>query len=55
MIPYTARIQPKGNTTEAIQEDLIRQLRAQNEQLKIIIADLYREIGELKKQKNRES
>ena len=49
MIPYTAEIRPTGKTAENIQADLIRQLRAQNEQLKIIIQDLYREIDEIKK------
>ncbi|MBQ8140619.1 MAG: hypothetical protein IJ038_02870 [Clostridia bacterium] len=41
-IPFTAEINPKGNTAEQKQEDLIRQLRRQNEQLKVIIADLYK-------------
>lgn len=43
-IPLTTEINPHGATAEARQEDLIRQLRIQNQQLKIIIADIYKQI-----------
>lgn len=49
MIPLKTEINPKGRTTEEKQNDLIRQLRQQNTELKNIIADLYRQIEGLKK------
>ena len=50
MIQLTTNINPKGSTTEERQRDLIRQLQWQNEQLRRIIDDLYREIEEIKKE-----
>ena len=49
IIPFTAEINPRGNTVEQVQGDLINQLRIQNTQLRIIIADLYRLIEEKEK------
>ena len=49
MIQLTANINPKGRTGEELQRDLIHQLQVQNEQLRRIIDDLYREIAEIKK------
>jgi len=49
MIQLTAKINPKGRTGEELQRDLIHQLQVQNEQLRRIIDDLYREIEQLKK------
>jgi hypothetical protein len=43
-IPFTTEINPRGSSPEERQEDLIRQLRIQNQQLKIIIADIYKQI-----------
>lgn len=47
----TIEINPKGNTTEEKQADLIRLLRLQNKQLKLIIEDLYLKIGDKKENK----
>ena len=49
MIPLKTEINPKGRTTEEKQNDLVRQLRLQNTELKNIILDLYREIENIKK------
>lgn len=49
-IPFTAQINPKGATVAERQEDLIRQLRRQNEQLKCNFEDIDRQFTELKKQ-----
>lgn len=46
----TIEINPKGNTTEERQTDLIRQLRLQNGQLKRIIENIYLTIDEIKKE-----
>ena len=48
-IPYTAEINPRGTTTEARLEDLIHQLRRQNEQLKRIFDETSKELNEIKK------
>ena len=49
MIQLTVNINPKGRTIEERQRDLVRQLQWQNEQLRRIIDDLYREIEKIKK------
>ena len=49
MIPLKTEINPKGRTTEEKQNDLVRQLRLQNTELKNIILDLYRKIENIKK------
>lgn len=41
-LPLKGEINPKGTTTEARLEDLVRQLQRQNKELKIIIEDLYK-------------
>lgn len=43
-IPFTSEINPRGASSEERQADLVRQLRLQNQQLKIIIADIYKQI-----------
>lgn len=49
-IPLTVEINPKGNTTEERLEALVRQLQTENKELRVIIADLYLEIEDLKNQ-----
>lgn len=49
-IPLTVEINPKGNTTEERLEALVRQLQTENKELRVIIADLYMEIEDLKNQ-----
>lgn len=43
-IPFTAVINPKGNTLQEQQNDLIRQLQIQNKELRVIIEDLYKQM-----------
>ena len=57
MIRFTAEINPTGTTAERRLESLVTQLRAQNEQLKVVFADAQRqndkltaEIADLRKQ-----
>lgn len=50
MQQLTVEINPRGNNIEAIQADLIRQLKLQNVQLQLIISDLYKEIEKIKKE-----
>lgn len=45
-IPFTAEINPRGNTAEERQSDLVRQLQIQNKELRVIIDDLYRQLEE---------
>ena len=52
MIPFTQEINPRGNTAEQRQADLIRQLRLQNQQLRIIVEDLYKRLDEIEKKEN---
>lgn len=49
-IPFTAEINPRGNTTEERQAELIRQLRIQNEQLKRQFEDIDKRFHQIKKQ-----
>jgi cell division protein FtsB len=49
MIRFTAEINPTGATAERRLESLVTQLRAQNEQLQAIIADLYKQIEKKEK------
>ena len=49
MIPLTTEINPTGTTAERRLESLVAQLRAQNEQLRVIINDLYRQIEKKEK------
>ena len=49
MIRFTAEINPTGTTAERRLESLVTQLRAQNEQLRVIINDLYRQIEKKEK------
>ncbi|MBQ8836448.1 MAG: hypothetical protein IJ002_03165 [Clostridia bacterium] len=51
MIPLTTEINPLGATTEQRQNELIRQLRIQNEELKVIINDIYNELNNIKEGK----
>lgn len=48
MISFKSEINPKGRTVEERQADLIRQLRLQTEELKVIIQDLYKKLEEKK-------
>ena len=48
-IPFTAEINPNGLTVAEKQENLIYQLRRQNEQLKRNFEDIDRQFAELKK------
>ena len=50
MIRFTAEIRPIGATAEHRLDSLVTQLRAQNEQLKAIFADVERQIGRLKQE-----
>lgn len=52
-IPFTAEINPRGATVEQVQSALISQLRVQNTQLSVIIQDLYKEIDNIKKEKQK--
>ena len=49
LMPYTAEINPQGATADAKLEDLVRQLRRQNEQLKRIFEETSKELIEIKK------
>ena len=48
MIRFTAEINPTGTTAERRLDSLVAQLRAQNEQLKVIFADQERRLEQLK-------
>lgn len=43
-IPFTTEINPRGTTVEEIQNDLIKQLKIQNKELRVIIEDLYKNL-----------
>lgn len=49
MIPFHAEINPTGATAERRLESLVSQLRLQNEQLRVIINDLYKQIEKKEK------
>ena len=44
MITYTAEINPQGRTTDERLNSLVSQLRIQNEQLKMALSDLQKQI-----------
>ena len=46
MLLLKTEINPKGGTIEAKQADLIRQLRLQNEELRVILQDIYKKLEE---------
>lgn len=47
-IPVTTEINPRGADVGARLEELIRQLRIQNTELKLIVNDIYGELETLK-------
>lgn len=51
MIQLTTEINPVGASVEQRQNELIRQLRIQNEQLKVIVIDIYNELNKIKEDK----
>lgn len=47
-IPVTTEINPRGADTRERLEELIRQLRIQNRELKLIVNDIYGELETLR-------
>lgn len=52
-IPVTAEINPRGRDTCERLDELIRQLRIQNTELKLIVNDIYGELEALKNVRSR--